>query len=307
LRACAGRKRELDGELFAAGRETRYGPAVLPDASMRAHRLGLGALLCLVCALSSACTQKGANSGSARSAVPAPAASATAPRYVAPDADGWGRAGELHFLELIEGSAPRSQQLPMVVLLHGMGDRPHEGWLEGFELHVPLRVIMPQAPIPHYQGFSWFDYDVRGNNPPEPLARGIARAAELLAELLALVPAHRATTGLPLVAGFSQGGILSYALALRQPDRLRFALPIAGLLPEPLWPVQAPQGKRPPIRALHGARDAVVPTEGARALTQRLRELGYDAQLEEFAGVGHTISPDMQRRVNALLQAGLAL
>lgn len=281
---------------------------MIPVASQRTRIVRFCALAGMACALLGACTQKSTNPGQARSAAPASAMLASAtPRYVAPDEDGWGRAGELHFLELIEGSATRSQQLPMIVLLHGMGDRPHEGWLQSLSLGVPLRVIMPQAPIPHYQGFSWFDYDVRGHNPPEPLARGIARATELLAELLELVPAQRATVGLPLVAGFSQGGMLSYALALRQPDRLRFALPIAGLLPEPLWPVQPPQGKRPPIRALHGGRDAVVPTEGARALMQRLRELGYDAQLEEFAGVGHTISPDMQQRVNALLQTGLEL
>lgn len=64
-------------------------------------------------------------------------------------------------------------------------------------------------------------------------------------------------------------------------------------------------GRHVPIRALHGAADAVVDVAGARSLHARLRQLGYDATLEEFAGIEHSISPEMQNRINALLRERL--
>ena len=164
---------------------------------------------------------------------------------------------------------------------------------------------MPEAPSHYAKGFSWFHYDIFGQNPPEPLARGIALAADQIAVLLDVLPKRLPTSGPPIVAGFSQGGMLSFALALRYPERLRFALPISGLLPEPLWPVN-PAGKvQIPIRALHGSDDPLVPVMTDRDLTRRLQRLGYDAQLEEFPASVHTITAPMQDRINQLLREHL--
>jgi phospholipase/carboxylesterase len=116
---------------------------------------------------------------------------------------------------------------------------------------------------------------------------------------------HRPTRGLPIVAGFSQGGMLSYALALRAPDRLRLAIPIAGELPDPLWPAQPASGKRLPIRALHGTADVVIEIDGARKLVERMKSLSYDATLREFPGATHTITPEMQAELNTLLRQQL--
>jgi phospholipase/carboxylesterase len=243
-------------------------------------------------------TPSGAAKGEPPRAPPPPA------NYSAPDTTGWGKAGSLRFLEIIPGGTPRDPRLPMLVMIHGMGDRPHADWLAGFDAGTPVRVIMPRAPTPYFDGFSWFNYTIGGPNDPAALAQGITRAADQLTELLDLLTQQRPTRGRPIVAGFSQGGMLSYALALQHPERMRLALPIAGMLPEPLWPTQSPT-RRVPIRSLHGDADTIIDIHFARDLQARLNSLGYDASLEEFPGVDHAISPPMQDRINALLRERL--
>lgn len=223
--------------------------------------------------------------------------------FVAPGADGWGTAASLRYLEEVRGSANANEALPMIVVLHGLGDRPHPEWIGG--LPVPVRLVLPQAPTSYAGGFAWFAY-TSAEARPEDLARDIAGATEQLARAIDVLRARRPTRGLALVAGFSQGGMLSYALALRHPEQVALAVPIAGFLPEPLWPKQHGRDIRyPPIHALHGDADGRVPIALARSLTAHLARLGFDARLDEQHGVAHAITPMMFEHLRTTLASAL--
>lgn len=234
----------------------------------------------------------------------APSAAGAADTFEPPGPDGYGRAGALRYLEHVAHGKP-DEPLPMVVVIHGLGDSPGPHWLDLVQLQRPARLIMPQAPTPYLDGFSWFPFRARGADPAE-LANGIARAAELLAKALEVLQRGRPTRGLPIVTGFSQGGMLSFALALRHPERLQLALPISGLLPEPLWP-QGPATRRiPPIVALHGGADELVPIAPTERLVAALEKHGYDVTLHRHPGVGHSISDAMRAQVATTLDAALS-
>lgn len=223
-------------------------------------------------------------------------------RFEAPGADGWGRAGELKYLERTLGGGRPAEALPLVILIHGLGDAPRFDWLPGAsEVATPMRLIMPQAPTPYSGGFAWFPF--RREQDPDALAQGIAVAAGKLARSIAILQARRPTLGRAIVAGFSQGGMLSYALALHHPNLLESSLPISGLLPEALWPAQRPSGTLfPPIAAMHGDRDELVPIEPARRLRAHLEQHGYDMTLREFAGARHEINHAMEAYLIELLE-----
>ena len=51
----------------------------------------------------------------------------------------------------------------------------------------------------------------------------------------------------------------------------------------------------PPIRALHGKEDDIVPVIFARQSISRLKEKGLDATLAEYPGVPHAISGEMRQ------------
>lgn len=224
--------------------------------------------------------------------------------FTAPDGAGFGRAAGLRTLEVVRGGARAEERLPLVVVIHGLGDRAHAEWLAG--LRVPVRLVMPQAPTRYGGGFAWFEYRAR-SAPPDELARGITRAAEQLARAIEVLERERPTRGRPIVTGFSQGGMLSYALALAHPERIALALPVAAFLPEPLWPrARAPGVRYPPIRALHGDADSLVPVDGARKLVAHLDALGFDAELGEHRGVEHTLTEAMEVELVANVLAAIA-
>ena len=227
--------------------------------------------------------------------------------FIAPDAEGWGRAAGLRYLEVdvARGQYAGNPRLPMVVLIHGLGDRPHREWAQDLGAGLPVRMILPEAPSPWHGGFSWFEYRWP-NAEPRALAKGLHAAAARLAPMLATLQAKRPTLGRPIVAGFSQGGMLSFALALEHPELVASAFPISGSLPEPLWPIARPRrGAFTKIRALHGTADSVVPFAADERLVARLRTLGYDASLTAYEGVEHTITRAMAEHVNE--EIGLAV
>jgi len=221
-----------------------------------------------------------------------------------PDASGWGSAGGLHYLELVRGDARADEPLPLLLLIHGLGDRPKRDWLDVIDVdEAKVRMILPQAPTPYGGGFAWFESRFRDQDP-DAMAQGISEAAERLARMLSVLQTQRPTRGRAVVCGFSQGGMLSYALALRHPQLVRYAVPISGMLPPRLWPQRRPKGRLVPLHALHGTADPVVAFDADQRLVAHLARLGFPAELAVFAGVGHTISPAMsQDAVSALVRA----
>jgi phospholipase/carboxylesterase len=217
-------------------------------------------------------------------------------------ADNPGRAAGLRYLEVVQGASSRDEKLPMIVFIHGRGDSAHPGWIEGFPLRA--RFIFPEAPDPFEGGgFSWFHYSVRDTDDAT-LARDMGERADQLARMLDELQRRRPTQGKPIVAGFSQGGMLSYALALRHPEAVAFVLPIAGMLPDPLFAEVPRAGVRyPPVRALHGRDDDVVAFARTQHMVDTLKARGLDIALDSYPGVRHFISDPMRTRMHELIAA----
>lgn len=196
------------------------------------------------------------------------------------------KAQPLEYLVQVTGGAAPTDRLPMVVAIHGLGDRPEAftGMFRGYP--GKLRIIVPRAPTPygkHGLGGSWF----RIERPPSTAMLADMRAsAAKLARLITSAQARYPTRGKPIVTGFSQGGMLSFAMAVLYPELIRGAVPIAGLLPKALWPKSGPVA---PVRALHGTADNRVPYSAAEALTLHLVDMKVDARLTPFQGVRHRV------------------
>lgn len=175
---------------------------------------------------------------------------------------------------------------PEVLVLHGLGGEA-SSFSTVFEgMPGPARLLIPSAPYGWGSGRSW-------------LPTGAS-----LADLTAAADALAATLSQPVaVTGFSQGGALSFVLALRHPERILAAIPISGAMPMELVPATAPTGGGPPIIALHGTEDAQVPISKTRKLVRTLHRRGFDATLRSYPGVGHSIPPQVRADLSVLLTA----
>jgi phospholipase/carboxylesterase len=216
-----------------------------------------------------------------------------------------GKIGPFVYLEVIVGRPVHPDDpLPLVVLLHGRGNRPRipRGPLEA---SVPFRMFLPQAPDVLGDGYTWLATPT--NDPDGQLfARSLSGRADQLAPAIEAFRRLRPTLGRPIVIGFSQGGILTYALATRFPHHFNAAFPLAGWLPPALYPTRGKQRDFPYIFAQHGDSDTVVPTVRDRETVRALRTRGLDVDYREAPGVGHIVSKDMSSEVRRAVRRILA-
>lgn len=213
------------------------------------------------------------------------------PSAVAPGSTTRGEIAGVHYLEHMTGGARPDERVPMIVALHPMGGDPVDLLPLLRRYRHRARLILPYG---HLSGGMYIWYDSVGDDVDAPL---VTREADRIAAALDALEAARPTVGKPLVTGFSQGGILTFALAVTHPEALAAAFPISGLLPPSLYPSAALSSvprpaTLPPVTAFHGASDLAVPTEGARASIAELRRAGYTAELREYVGVEHETSDE---------------
>jgi phospholipase/carboxylesterase len=239
----------------------------------------------------------------------------------------------IQYLEVILGHVDHPDvPLPLVVIFHGRGGKPEipSNYMDFTE---PVRFFIPQAPDPLGDGYTWLA--TWSLSPRKRLfQRSLLQRVDQLSVVIDTFVTTRPTRGRPIVTGFSQGGILSWTLAVRHPDQFSAAFPMAAWIPDDL--IVAPNndlivapaddielasqgtditaenssspatGSAPPyplIHALHGANDEVVPVDFGRQTKNRLQAAGWDLNWTEFEGVGHEVSPEMRDKMRELLQA----
>jgi phospholipase/carboxylesterase len=214
------------------------------------------------------------------------------------------QAGKIAYLEMLTAGAHERQTLPLIVAIHGLGDRPER--FVGFVAHfdVPARIVLPRGIDLHGDGYSWFPIGAGKNL--ELIARGMHEATEQLAVAIGQIVQQRPTAGKPIVTGFSQGGMLSFSLAVLHPELVSAAYPLAGALPPSFITKVSDATAYPPIVALHGEADPVIRFADAQRSVTALKARGVDVQLRSYPSVQHTPSFEMGFELFRLLRAACA-
>jgi len=203
----------------------------------------------------------------------------------------------LTFLELTTAGARDDAPLPLVVAIHGRGSSPEQFSSAFSGLNVPVRLLLPRGPERYERGFQWYPLD-------RPLRREScieARADQLAALIAARSRAHPTLGAGAIVTGFSQGGVMSFALAAYHPAQIASALPIAAamhrFMRDPL-----PAAHPPSLFAFHGARDPVMSLRGARRMVAAMDARGAHTHLETY-DAGHELSDAMRDAMLTQLRA----
>ena len=187
---------------------------------------------------------------------------------------------------------------PLVVALHGWGSNAHD--LLGLAPVLnrgELLVLSPQGPVtfPIAQGVpghGWFDLTREG--PPDPSE--IKQAADLVEAFV-----EAATARYPVdprkrvLLGFSQGGVLAYELALRNPSAWAGVAALSSWLPEELVRAAgSPSLETLPVFVTHGTQDPMIPVERAQESRERLNTLGALLTYREHE-MEHEVRPEALR------------
>ncbi|HVY47374.1 MAG TPA: alpha/beta hydrolase-fold protein [Minicystis sp.] len=223
----------------------------------------------------------------------AAARAAHAPRPPRPPqaADGSYTVDGLRYLELVTGGARSEDPLPMVVAMHGHGQSPVH-FVHHFEQDTArARYIVPFGPTAlNDGGYEWFPRVA--TTPARELAAIVPGVAHNVASAIQQILRVRPTVGKPVVVGFSQGAVMSYALAFFHGNMFSVACSMSGELPWPIFRASsAAPGPRPEVHGFHGDEDDVVKLKDDQHTIAELKRDGFAADLKVFAGVSHRLEP----------------
>ena len=175
------------------------------------------------------------------------------------------------------------QNLPLIIFLHGIGQRgsggfvPTEGAAGALVRHyfagVPALVLLPQCRLGSY----WSD----------PVMERMVMQA-----LAQTIEKFRADAARVFLTGVSMGGYGVWHLASNHAETFAALVSICGgssiLSGDRFTPV-AEKVSRIPAWVFHGADDKIVPISESRELVKAIRANGGEVKYSEYPGVGHNV------------------
>ena len=179
----------------------------------------------------------------------------------------------------------------VMLLLHGWGAdgndladlaRPHAMRFPGMAFFVP------NGPDPckiNPAGREWFDIDDRVNGPD--YAAPVIQTA-----ITALLTDLRLSGSALILAGFSQGGMMSLHCGLRLNPAPAAIISFSGALLRHDDLSASAMTPYPPVQLVHGSDDQVVPCALMHEAARILSQLGVEVETVERPGLAHGIDPD---------------
>ena len=177
---------------------------------------------------------------------------------------------------------------PTVLTLHGRGANAFD--LLGLAPYLSggkFLMLCPQGPLetpigPQGVGYAWYPMSNGGNPDVEAMLSSQRKLQSFLDECLTRYPIDSKKL---VVLGFSQGGVMSYSLALPSPARFAALAVLSSWLPMELLAklsvTDAVQSL--PTLVQHGTEDPMIQVDRARASVESLRGLRVSLTFREYS------------------------
>lgn len=193
---------------------------------------------------------------------------------------------------------------PSIFMFHGYGSNEEDLYSFAPELPDSLCVISVRAPypLPPY-GFAWYTIDFDANfgkwSDTEQARASLLKMVGFIEEA---IDAYGLDSTRVSLLGFSQGTVLSLALALSYPEKVQNVVGLSGYIDENilLSGYQQKDHKHLKMYISHGQFDPVIPLSWASKTPAFLERLGISFTFEEFP-TGHGVSRDNFYNMNSWL------
>lgn len=189
-----------------------------------------------------------------------------------------------------------AKNAPALIMLHGYGSDENDLFSFANELPEELFIISVRAPFPMEPfGNAWyainFDADKGKWNDNEQAKESCDLILKFIEEVNNTYPIN--TNSITLL-GFSQGSILSYALAMAYPEKIKNIIALSGYINHDIIPTQEQllekDFSKSNFYCSHGSLDQVIPIDWARQTSPFLNTLNINHHYSEFP-VGHGVTP----------------
>jgi len=176
-----------------------------------------------------------------------------------------------YLLFLPEDYGRKQQKWPMILFLHGAGERGSD--LKKVKIHGPPKFVEKQKDFPFIVV-----------SPQCPQDDWWPEKTEVLINLLDdILSRYDIDTERIYLTGLSMGGYGTWSLACAYPERFVAIAPICG--GGSLY--MAHKLKDMPVWAFHGAKDKVVPLKESQEMVNAIKDTGGNARLTVYPNAGH--------------------
>ena len=195
---------------------------------------------------------------------------------------------------IVKKSSITDGSAPLLIMLHGYGSDENDLFSFASELPEELFIISLKAPYElQPYGNAWYaiNFDaVKGkwsDNEQAIVSRDLI--AKFLDEAIKHYPVNKDNVTL---LGFSQGTILSYAVALTYPEKVNNIVALSGYINKDIIPetLNKDNYKHLNFYCSHGSADQVIPVDWARQNEPFLNSMNIKNQYSEFPVV-HGVAP----------------
>lgn len=214
----------------------------------------------------------------------------------------------LSLYHLVRKPKIATEKAPLLIMLHGYGSNEEDLFsfadeLPGEFFIISLRAPYPMPPYGHaWYAIHWentggkFSDDVQAIDSRDKISAFIDEATELYP-----VDPENVT-----LVGFSQGCILSFAVALSYPQKVKNVVGLSGYINLDIIKdgFQKQDFSGLSVYSSHGTQDQVIPIAWARKTSPFLDSLGIANVYSEFP-VGHGVAPQNFRELKKWLEKRL--
>jgi phospholipase/carboxylesterase len=183
---------------------------------------------------------------------------------------------------------------PLLLLLHGYGSNEEDLFSFASELPEEYYVISARAPYDMmYNSYAWYaiNFDADENKFSDIGQAQTSR--DLIAKFIdEVVSSYAIDSNNVTLVGFSQGCILSYAVAVSYPEKVQRVVAMSGYFNEEIATENFKNNDLSKLKifASHGSVDQVVPVDWARNSIPKIKDLRIDIVYKEYP-IGHGVSP----------------
>ena len=183
---------------------------------------------------------------------------------------------------------------PAIILLHGYGSNEEDLFSFATELPEEYYIISARAPYDMmYGAYAWyainFDADENKFSDLDQARSSRDLIVDFMDECISkyAIDAEKVT-----LIGFSQGAILSSAVALSYPEKVNRVVALSGYLNTEIASENYKEKDITKVKfyVSHGTVDQVIPVDWARKTKPTLENLGIDVVYKEYP-IGHGVSP----------------
>lgn len=197
-------------------------------------------------------------------------------------------------LDFVLRPSTLKENAPLLIMLHGYGSDENDLFSFASELPEELLIVSARGPYKMQPfGNAWyainFDAEKGKWNDNEQAKQSVELISKFIDEVSNAYDVNKKNITL---LGFSQGSILSYAVALTYPKKVKNIVALSGYVNKDILPnnLTNKDYSHLDFYCSHGSVDQVIPPDWARQTQPFLNALNIKNTYSEFP-VGHGVAP----------------